>query len=59
MVYKESPCKNCTRVANPEGCENKYCKPWRSWFMHRWALIYRYGQKYGCAGKGKAYELEK
>ena len=59
MVYKESPCKGCTRVANPEGCENKYCKQWRAWFTHRWALIYRFGQKYGCAGKGTHYELEK
>ena len=56
MVCKESPCKGCTRVANPEGCENKYCKEWKAWFLHRWALIHRFGQQYG---KGKGHELEK
>lgn len=59
MMNNQSPCKGCTRVLNPDGCENKYCKEWKAWFLHRWALIHRYGQTNGCAGKGKNYELEK
>ena len=43
----ESPCKTCTRVANPEMCENKYCKFWKAWFLGRWDAIYRYGQQKG------------
>lgn len=52
----DSPCKNCTRVQNPDGCENKYCKEWKAWFLRRWAQIHRYGLIYG---KGKQDELEK
>ena len=59
MLYKESPCKGCTRVLNPDGCENKYCKEWKAWFLCRWAQIYGYGQRHGCAGKGANHELEK
>ena len=47
MERKESPCVCCTRVQNPAGCENKTCKEWKKWFLHRWAEIYRFGQKYG------------
>ncbi len=47
MKRRESPCVGCTRVQNPAGCENKTCKAWKIWFLHRWAEIYRYGQKYG------------
>ena len=42
-----SPCVNCTRVANPECCENKNCKLWKSWFLRRWGAIYGYGRRYG------------
>lgn len=38
-----SPCENCTRVQNPKGCENKNCKDWKAWFLHRWAQIHAYG----------------
>ena len=32
----ESPCKNCSRVRNPDACENKNCRVWRQWFQQRW-----------------------
>ena len=59
MLHKESPCKGCTRVQNPDMCENKYCKEWKAWFLHRWSLIHRYGQAHGCERKGDTYGLEK
>lgn len=31
-----SPCMCCTRVGNPEQCENKECAVWRKWFTGRW-----------------------
>ncbi|MBQ7341013.1 MAG: hypothetical protein IJW41_02460 [Oscillospiraceae bacterium] len=37
-----SPCLTCTRVRDPENCENKGCKVWRQWFIKRWELIHRY-----------------
>ena len=49
----ESPCKTCVRIANPDGCENKNCKEWKVWFLHRWAEIHRFGVQHGCAGKGQ------
>lgn len=54
MKNKHSPCEGCTRVVNPDGCENKNCKVWKVWFLHRWAQIYRYGKQHGCAGKGQS-----
>ena len=41
---KQSPCLSCTRVPNPNECENKLCKPWRQWFMERWAEIHAFAQ---------------
>jgi len=42
-TYKyPSPCLTCIRVADPRACENKNCKPWRQWFLDRWALIHKY-----------------
>jgi hypothetical protein len=52
----DRPCKGCTRVQNPDMCENKYCKDWKAWFLRRWAQIHRYGLVYG---KGTENELEK
>lgn len=40
-----SPCLYCTRVADPENCENKGCKPWRNWFLNRWAAIHTYPRR--------------
>ena len=31
-----SPCLRCTRVKDPKNCENKLCKDWQAWFIHRW-----------------------
>ena len=31
-----SPCLTCTRVKDPQNCENKLCKDWQAWFIHRW-----------------------
>ncbi len=50
------PCTDCTRVANPGGCENKNCKVWKSWFLRRWAAIYAYGRRYG---KEERNEMER
>ena len=47
-----SPCVGCTRVSDPNGCENKNCKDWKGWFLRRWAGIYAYGQQNGLKGKG-------
>lgn len=37
-----SPCLTCTRVKNPRECNNKFCHPWRQWFLGRWELIHNY-----------------
>ena len=34
-----SPCALCTRVKDPQNCENKKCKVWQKWFLSRWELI--------------------
>lgn len=31
-----SPCNGCRRVAQPESCENKNCRPWREWYVACW-----------------------
>lgn len=42
-VYKApSPCLTCTRVRDPQNCDNKLCQPWRQWFRRRWDMIHRY-----------------
>ena len=40
------PCKNCTRVENPEECGNKNCVMWREWFLEQWERIHRYGKRH-------------
>ncbi len=47
----ESPCARCTRVRNPDSCENKNCKDWKAWFLRRWAGIYGYGRRCGLTEK--------
>lgn len=47
-----SPCEGCTRLPNPEGCENKNCKLWKAWFLRRWGAIYGYGRQCGLHEKG-------
>ena len=36
MSKMNSPCLTCTRVKNPQDCENKNCGDWRRWFIARW-----------------------
>ena len=38
-MANESPCVTCTRVKDPENCENKSCQVWREWFIRRWEEI--------------------
>ena len=45
-VKKESPCETCSVSTNPEGCQKKYCKMWKEWFMKRWEQIHNYGEKH-------------
>lgn len=33
------PCLTCTRVRDPQNCENKVCKDWRAWFIDRWEAM--------------------
>ena len=58
-IKKEaSPCERCSRVTNPNPCENKYCKLWKSWFLRRWAAIHGYGKQCGLSGKRCGHEVE-
>ena len=41
-LYRVSPCLCCTRVSDPENCENKGCVPWRKWFLARWEILHAY-----------------
>jgi len=41
MKQMMSPCESCRRVRDPRQCENKDCKTWRTWFIHRWDYIRR------------------
>lgn len=34
-----SPCLSCTRVRDPQNCENKLCKDWQAWFIDRWETM--------------------
>lgn len=34
-----SPCLTCTRVKDPQNCENKNCNVWRNWFLMRWEQL--------------------
>lgn len=35
-----SPCSSCIRISDPDACEDKQCRPWRRWFLARWAEIH-------------------
>lgn len=35
----KSPCLQCTRVRDPQNCENKNCKDWQAWFIDRWEAM--------------------
>ena len=50
-----SPCLHCTRVRDPQNCENKNCKPWREWFFAQWEQtrkLYRKGMDYTTQKQG-------
>lgn len=38
-LIMNSPCLYCTRVKEPQNCENKLCKDWQAWFIDRWETI--------------------
>ena len=64
MTESISPCQYCTRVRDPQNCENKNCKPWREWFFLQWEQtrkLYRKGMditggKCGIPLGGERYE---
>lgn len=39
MFRLNSPCATCTRVRDPQNCENKTCKDWQAWFLDRWETM--------------------
>lgn len=41
MDRRPSPCLRCTRVPDPENCENKQCGQWKAWFLERWEQLRR------------------
>lgn len=41
----KSPCYHCTRVRDPQNCENKNCKDWQAWFIDRWESMREYVRK--------------
>lgn len=38
---RESPCRICQRVRDPQNCENKLCREWQAWFIDRWETMRR------------------
>lgn len=45
MTDMLSPCLHCTRVRDPQNCENKNCRPWREWFFVQWEKTRRLYRK--------------
>ena len=35
------PCISCTRVTDPENCENKNCRVWQRWYIETWDQLRR------------------
>lgn len=33
----EYPCDKCTKVEDPNKCENKRCLEWKEWFLKAWS----------------------
>lgn len=62
-LYDVSPCLRCSRVSDPDSCENKHCVPWRNWFVAQWNILHDYprrmkdrpGEKLGVAIGGHRY----
>lgn len=42
---KGCPCADCTRVADPQACDNKNCRQWQKWFLPTWDEIRQKLQK--------------
>jgi len=40
-----SPCTGCTRVSDPNACENKNCQLWQRWFISRWDRLRSYPRR--------------
>lgn len=40
-----NPCLICTRIPDPENCENKKCVAWQAWFLSRWAQLHSYPRR--------------
>ena len=38
-VDNMNPCKNCTRVPDPDACTNKDCQDWQAYWIPRWDQI--------------------
>lgn len=34
-----NPCKNCTRVPDPDACNKKDCQDWQAYWIPRWDQI--------------------
>ena len=43
---KRSPCETCTTSTNPSLCQVRGCVRWREWWLGRWELIHKYGEKH-------------
>jgi hypothetical protein len=37
----KKPCISCTRVTDPENCEDKRCQAWQRWFTDAWDQLRR------------------
>lgn len=35
-VDNMNPCDKCTRVPDPDACDNKRCPDWKAWWLPRW-----------------------
>lgn len=35
------PCIYCTRVTDPENCDNKNCQLWQRWYIETWNAMRR------------------
>ena len=45
-----NPCLHCT-LHDGQECDNKLCRRWQTWFLHRWRMIHGYWQQHGQEGK--------
>ena len=43
MAY---PCKECTAVPDPKGCDRKCCGDWKHWFLGEWKKFNDFYENY-------------